>query len=99
MQPLNPTFGAKTIATPLGESRCMKEKQYLFTTQIYLFLALGSLILIYGCCIELSEAAAHSHKSQERALQKRYSKHNRNVALIFILTFAMNIHTYRLPGF
>lgn len=29
----------------------MKEKQFLFTTQIYLFLALGkdSLILIYGC--------------------------------------------------
>lgn len=54
----------------------MKEKQYLFTTQIYLFLALGSLILIYGCCIELSEAAAHSHKSEEQGLQKTYSKHN-----------------------
>lgn len=34
----------------------MKEKQYLLTTEIYLFLALGGLILIYGCCIELTEA-------------------------------------------
>lgn len=44
----------------------MKEKQYQFATQIYLFLALGGLILIYGCCIELGEAAAHPHKSQEQ---------------------------------
>lgn len=81
------------LLIPPRESNCMKEKQYLLTTQIYLFLALGIPSLIYGCCTELSEAAAHSCKLPER------NKHNNNVAPIFLLKYVMNIHTNRLPGF
>ncbi len=63
----------------------MKEKQSLFTTQIYLFLALGkdSPILIYGCSMSLLERVP-THTSHQQGLLDRYFKHNNNIASICI---------------
>lgn len=59
----------------------MKEKQFLFATQIYLFLALGkdSLILIYGCFMSLLKRIPTFISHQNKAVQDRYFKCSNNM--------------------
>lgn len=95
VHPLNLTFGAKTIAIDSCRRITLHEGKTISVHNSDLFIpsfrqrrSYFNLWVFY----ELTEAAAHSHKSPEQGLLDRYFKHNNNIASISILKYVMNIY-------
>lgn len=95
VQPLNLTFGAKTMAIDSCRRITLHEGKTISVHNSDLFIPSFRQrqsyfnLWVFG---ELTEAGAHSHKSQEQGLLDRYFKHNNNIAYISILKYVMNIH-------
>lgn len=95
VQPLNLTFGAKTIAIDSCRRITLHEGKTISVHHSDLFIPSFRQRPSYfnlWAFHELTEAGAHSHKSPEPGLLDRYFKHNNNIASISILKCVLNIH-------
>lgn len=93
--PLNLTFGAKTIAIDSCRRITLHEGKTISAHNSELFIpSFRQRQSCFNSWVfrELTEAGAHSRKSQEQGLLDRYFKHNNNRASISILKCLMNIH-------
>lgn len=95
MHPLNLTFGAKTIAIDSCRRITLHEGKTISVHNSDLFIpSFRQRQSYFNLWVfhELTEAAAHSHKSPEQGSLDRYFKHNNNIASISILKYVMNIY-------
>lgn len=86
-QPLNLTFGAKTIAIDSCRRITLHEGKTISAHNSDLFIpSFRQRQSSFNLWVfrELTEADAHSHKSPEQGLPDRYFKHNNNIASISI---------------
>lgn len=101
VQPLNLTFGAKTIAIDSCRRITLHEGKTISVHNSDLFIPSFRQRQSYfnlWVLRELTEAGARSHKSPEQGSLDRYFKHNNNIASVSILKYVMNIQKWRPLG-
>lgn len=102
VQPLNFTFGAKTIDSLLQENHSAWRKNNFCSRSSDLFIPCfrqrQSYFNLWAFC-ELTEVNARFSRVTNTSLLDIHLKHNNNIASISVLNSVMNIHKYSVVAF